>query len=111
MFQFFISARAMRIVDGMGITDAIVIRAQALLLALSEQNSKYLERPSNHSDRPGKMQGNQWPRNPVLTFWQSKRIYSDNAGLRHPPPHDACCSLHSPRLNTNNVTKPLENYQ
>jgi len=27
-------------------------------------------------------------------------------GLRHPPPHDACCSLHSPRLNTNNVTKP-----
>jgi hypothetical protein len=25
------------------------------------------------------MQGNQWPQNPVLTFWQSKRIYSDNA--------------------------------
>jgi hypothetical protein len=25
------------------------------------------------------MQENQWPRNPVLTFWQSKRIYSDNA--------------------------------
>ena len=25
------------------------------------------------------MQGNQWPRNPVLTFWQSKRICSDNA--------------------------------
>jgi hypothetical protein len=46
---------------------------------LSEQNSKYLERPSNRSDRPGKMQENQWPRNPVLTFWQSKRICSDNA--------------------------------
>ncbi len=30
--------------------------------ALSEQNSKYLERPSNRSDRPGKMQENQWPR-------------------------------------------------
>jgi hypothetical protein len=25
------------------------------------------------------MQENQWPRNPVLTFWQSKRICSDNA--------------------------------
>jgi hypothetical protein len=25
------------------------------------------------------MQENQWPRNPVLTFWQRKRIYSDNA--------------------------------
>jgi hypothetical protein len=47
--------------------------------ALSEQNSKYLERPSNRSDRPGKTQENQWPRNPVLTFWQSKRICSDNA--------------------------------
>ncbi|MBQ0817486.1 MAG: hypothetical protein KBT60_05875, partial [Methyloceanibacter sp.] len=35
--------------------------------------------PSNRSDRPGKMQENQWPRNPVLTFWQSKQIYSDNA--------------------------------
>jgi hypothetical protein len=46
---------------------------------LSEQNSKYLERPSNRSDRPGKMQENQWPRNPVLTFWQSERICSDNA--------------------------------
>jgi hypothetical protein len=54
--------------------------------ALSEQNSKYLARPSNRSDRPGKMQENQWPQNPVLTFWQSKRICSDNAangaGLR-----------------------------
>ena len=48
--------------------------------ALSEQNSKYLERPPNHSDRPGKMAENQWPRNRVLTFWQSKRICSDNAG-------------------------------
>jgi transposase-like protein len=47
--------------------------------ALSEQNSKYLERPSNRSDRPGKLQENQWPRNPVLTLWQSKRICSDNA--------------------------------
>ena len=28
------------------------------------------------------MQENQWPRNPVLTFWQSKRIYSDNAHER-----------------------------
>jgi hypothetical protein len=28
---------------------------------------------------PEKMQENQWPRNPVLTFWQSKRIFSDNA--------------------------------
>jgi len=27
------------------------------------------------------MQENQWPRNPVLTFWQSKRICSDNAHL------------------------------
>jgi hypothetical protein len=25
------------------------------------------------------MPENQWPRNPVLTFWQSKRICSDNA--------------------------------
>jgi hypothetical protein len=25
------------------------------------------------------MQENQWRRNPVLTFWQSKRICSDNA--------------------------------
>ena len=51
-------------------------------VALSEQNSKYLERPLNRSDRPGKMQENQWPRNPVLTFWQSKRICSDNAARR-----------------------------
>ena len=28
-------------------------------------------------------------------------------GPRHPPPHDACCALHSPRLNADNVTKPL----
>jgi hypothetical protein len=28
------------------------------------------------------MQENQWPRNPVLTLWQSKRICSDNALLR-----------------------------
>ena len=57
--------------------------------ALSEQNSKYLERPSNRSDRPGKMQENQWPRNPVLTLWQSKRICSDNAVLtiRDQPTH------------------------
>ena len=27
-------------------------------------------------------------------------------GPRHPPPHDACCPLHSPQLNANNVTKP-----
>jgi hypothetical protein len=54
-------------------------------LALSGQNSKYLERPSNRSDRPGKIQENQWPRNLVLTFWQSKRIYSDNA-LTMPAP-------------------------
>ena len=27
-------------------------------------------------------------------------------GPGHPPPHDACCPLQSPRLNTNNVTKP-----
>jgi hypothetical protein len=27
------------------------------------------------------MQENQWPRNPVLTFWQSKRICSDNAPI------------------------------
>ena len=53
--------------------------------ALSEKNSKYLERPSNRSDRPGKMQENQWPRNPVLTFWQSNRIYSDNASRCHHP--------------------------
>jgi hypothetical protein len=51
------------------------------LRALSEQNSKYLERPLNRSDRPGKMQENQWPRNPVLTFWQSKQICSDNASV------------------------------
>src|SRR5680860_663498 len=42
-------------------------------------NSKYLERPSNRSDRPGEMQENQWPQNPALTFWQSKPICSDNA--------------------------------
>jgi hypothetical protein len=29
-------------------------------------------------------------------------------GPGHPPPHDACCPLHSPRLNADNVTKPLE---
>src|SRR5665811_117723 len=28
-------------------------------------------------------------------------------GPRHPPPHDAYCSLHSPQLNANNVTKPF----
>jgi hypothetical protein len=28
-------------------------------------------------------------------------------GPRHPPPHDACCPLHSPQLNADNVTKPL----
>ena len=27
-------------------------------------------------------------------------------GPRHPPPDDACCALHSPRLNADNVTKP-----
>jgi hypothetical protein len=27
-------------------------------------------------------------------------------GLGHPPPHDACCPLHSPQLNADNVTKP-----
>jgi hypothetical protein len=34
------------------------------------------------------MQENQWPRNPVLTFWQSKRICSDNAAIingKNPP--------------------------
>ena len=30
---------------------------------------------------PKKMQENQWPRNPVPTFWYSKRICSDNARL------------------------------
>ena len=29
-------------------------------------------------------------------------------GPRHPPPHDACCPLHSPQLNADNVTKPPE---
>ena len=28
-------------------------------------------------------------------------------GPGHPPPHDACCPLHSPRLNADNVTKPV----
>jgi len=32
------------------------------------------------------MQENQWPRNPVLTFWQSKRICSDNAISRRERP-------------------------
>jgi hypothetical protein len=59
--------------------DEHITIASCAKVALSEQNSKYLERPSNRSDRPGKMQENQWPRNPVLTFWQSKRICSDNA--------------------------------
>jgi hypothetical protein len=27
-------------------------------------------------------------------------------GPEHPPPHDACCPLHSPQLNADNVTKP-----
>ena len=27
-------------------------------------------------------------------------------GPGHPPSHDACCPLHSPRLNADNVTKP-----
>jgi hypothetical protein len=62
--------------------------------ALSEQNSKYLERPSNRSDQPGKMQENQWPRNPVLTLWQSKRICSDNAagGLCDEAPRPQGCT-------------------
>jgi hypothetical protein len=29
-------------------------------------------------------------------------------GPGHPPPHDACCPLHSPRLNADNLTKPSE---
>jgi hypothetical protein len=29
-------------------------------------------------------------------------------GLGHPPPHDACCPLHSPQLNADNVTKPYK---
>jgi hypothetical protein len=29
-------------------------------------------------------------------------------GPRHPPPHDTCCPLHSPRLNADNVTKPSD---
>ena len=28
-------------------------------------------------------------------------------GPRHPPPHDACCPLHSPQLNADNVSKTL----
>ena len=28
-------------------------------------------------------------------------------GPGHPPPHDACCKLHSPQLNADNVTKPV----
>jgi hypothetical protein len=40
--------------------------AQALQMALSEQNSKYLERPSSRSDRPGKMQENQYEANLTL---------------------------------------------
>jgi hypothetical protein len=28
-------------------------------------------------------------------------------GLGHPPLHDACCPLHSPQLNADNVTTPL----
>jgi hypothetical protein len=66
---------------------------------LSEQNSKYLERPSNRSDRPGKMQENQWPRNPVLTFWQSKRICSDNANERHST--KGACNTANPPPNMN----------
>ena len=31
-------------------------------------------------------------------------------GPGHPPPHDACCPLHSPRLNPDNVTKPSSVY-
>ena len=29
-------------------------------------------------------------------------------GLGQPPPHDACCPLHSPQLNADNVTKPAQ---
>jgi hypothetical protein len=66
-----------------GVAWAFVIESVIVYWALSEQNSKYLARPSNRSDRPGKMQENQWPQNPVLTFWQSKRICSDNALHKH----------------------------
>ncbi len=57
----------------------IWLSVRVLVTALSEQNSKYLERPYKRSDRLGKMQENQRPRNPVLTFWQSKRFCSDTA--------------------------------
>jgi hypothetical protein len=32
-------------------------------------------------------------------------------GPRHPAPHDACCPLHSPQLNADNVTGPLVAFQ
>jgi transposase-like protein len=31
-------------------------------------------------------------------------------GLKYPPLHDACCPLHSPQLNADNVTKPLRGF-
>src|SRR6266511_4121835 len=34
------------------------------------------------------------------------RAGSFRTGPGHPPPHDACCPLHSPQLNADNVTKP-----
>jgi hypothetical protein len=77
-----IGRRGIVTLSGIGPVWTINQQAKSLKSALSEQNSKYLERPSNRSDRSGKMQENQWPRNPVLTFWQSKRICSDNAASR-----------------------------
>jgi hypothetical protein len=74
-----IGRRGIVTLSGIGPVWTINQQAKSLKSALSEQNSKYLERPSNRSDRSGKMQENQWPRNPVLTFWQSERICSDNA--------------------------------
>ena len=43
----------------LSLRDVPTITLEGLSEALSEQNSKYLERPSNRSDRPGKMQENQ----------------------------------------------------
>ena len=39
-------------------------------------------------------------------FQGASRRFIPHLGRGHPPPHDACRPLQSPRLNANNVTKP-----
>ena len=42
----------------------------------------------------------------MTAFQGASRRFIPHLGRGHPPPHDACRPLQSPRLNANNVTKP-----